>query len=99
MNQAIIARNRLTILISDILESEDVTYLQKAFQDEKDLANLVKMNIQIVNGQDITNTINEVKYKAPHYTGLLEDPILLEPSGYILNKVTEHQQRIKQYLS
>ena len=99
MNQAIISRNRLTILFSDILESQGSYLFQKAFQDEKDLASLVKINIQIVNGQDITNTINEVKYKAPHYTGLLEDPTLSEPSGYILSKVTEHQQRIKQYLS
>lgn len=94
MNEGLIARNRLTILAKDILAKKDSTYLLEAFTFEKCLAGLVKMNLLIAEGKDITDNFNQIKYEAPYYKGILEDPLLKEPYSGIFNKVNSYQEAI-----
>jgi hypothetical protein len=79
MNEALIARNRITILSKDIFEEEERPHLQEAFHFEKLLAGLVKINILLVENKNVTDAFNRIKYSYPTYDGILDDPIMKEP--------------------
>jgi hypothetical protein len=97
MNEGLVARNLLNLLVKDIIDKDHTTYLQEAFKFENYLAGLVKMNILIAEGQPITDTFNRTKYEAPYYVGILEDPLLKETYTGNFNKVKDYQNRIIQY--
>jgi hypothetical protein len=78
LNEAITAKSRLNILIEDILDQEQTSHLQEAFIYQEYLARLVKMNIQLALGDSITDTIQTVKFEAPHYNGL-ENECMFKP--------------------
>jgi hypothetical protein len=99
INEALVARNRLNILIKDVLENEDRTFLQEAFNFEYYLAGLVKMNILIVENKDITDTFNRLKYQAPNYEDILEDTLMKEPYSGKFNKIKTYQNKIIEYIT
>lgn len=78
INEAIIARNRITILIRDIHKNKEDTYLHDVFTFEKLLAGIVNINIMIVENKDITDTLKRIKYTAPNFKGIHEDVLLTE---------------------
>jgi hypothetical protein len=99
MNEALIARNRLNILIKDILENEENSYLQDAFIFEYYLASLVKMNILITEKQDITDVFKRPKYYfEENYRGIEEDVLIKETYKGDYLKVKEYQKDIRQYV-
>lgn len=97
MDEALAARYKLNILIEDIVQSR--THLQENLQYESNLANLVKINIQMSEGLDITNRVGQVKYTAPMYNGLEDDPILTVPYNDHFDVIPVLQQGITRYLS
>jgi hypothetical protein len=96
MNEAVVARNRLNILMDDILYKEERTHLQEAFIYESYLASLIKINLMIAEEIDITDQFNRSRYLAPHYDGLQEDPLLKEAYGGKFDKIQQYQDRIRQ---
>jgi hypothetical protein len=97
MDEALAARYKLNILIEDIVQSR--THLQENLQHENNLANLVKINILMAEGMDITNRVGQVKYTAPMYNGLKDDPILTVPFNDHFQVIPQLQQEITGYLS
>jgi hypothetical protein len=98
INKALAARYRLNILIDDILHDLDKTHLQEAFIHENNLANLVKINILMVEGKDITDRIDRVMYSAPFYEGLMEDPLLTVECNKHFEIIKDLQHEIIHYL-
>ncbi|MDQ0232770.1 hypothetical protein [Metabacillus malikii] len=99
INEAIIARSKLNILIADTLDTDCSTHLQESFIYQEYLARLVKMNIKIAKKQHITNTLNVVNYQYPSYDGLLEDKVIKTPYTGNYDKIREYQIGIQEYLS
>lgn len=99
MNEAIIARKKLNILIDDILDLSYKTHLQEHFIYQEYLARLVKMNIHIAEKQDITNTQGEPTYLYPDYLELNEDPFIKVPYTQEVHKINAYQEDIKNYVS
>lgn len=100
INEALIARNKLNILISDILENEEINYLQDAFIFEYYLASLVKMNILITEKLDITDMFNGPKYYfRENYDGIQEDVLIKEAYNGDYLKVKDYQQGIIEYMN
>jgi len=99
MNEAIMTRSKLNILISDTLEYPYQTHLQKAFIYQEYLARLVKINILIAKNDPITDTIGKEKYQPNNYLGLENDPIIKEQYTGEFNKIEDYQNRIKKYLN
>lgn len=98
MDEAIVARNKLNILIRDILENDHINYLQDAFIFEYNLASLVKMNIHIVEQLDITDMFKQPKYYFnQRYDGIVEDVILKKKYNDDYKKVKEYQEGIFEY--
>ncbi|WP_409252116.1 hypothetical protein V1502_18785 [Bacillus sp. SCS-153A] len=99
MDEALIARNRLNILIKDILENQEDGYLQEKFNFEYYLASLVKLNILIAEKQDITDSFNRPKYYANNnYAGIKEDLLIKEVYNGDDPKVKDYQVAIVQYV-
>lgn len=98
MNEAIVARKKLNILIDDILVHPYKTHLQEHFIYQEYLARLVKINIQIAEEQDITNTKGEPNYLYPKYLGLKEDSLIKFPYILEVNKINEYQEHVKNYV-
>ncbi|WP_163099375.1 hypothetical protein [Peribacillus alkalitolerans] len=99
MNESLVARNRLNILIDDILHKEEKTHLQEAFIYESYLASLIKFNLIISEGLDITDQFGRTKYFAQNYDGILEDPLLKETYNGKFDKVKDYQERIIEHIS
>lgn len=98
MDEALIARNRLNILIRDIIGSEGDSYLQDAFQFEYYLASLVKLNILIAEKQDITDMFNRAKYYvSENYKGIKEDKLIKESYYGYYAKVSDYQESIIEF--
>jgi hypothetical protein len=98
MNEALIARNRLNILIKDILEHNETNYLQDAFAFEYHLASLVKMNILITEKQDITDMFNRTKYYYnQNYAGLQNHALVTETYNGDYAKIKDYQKGLLQY--
>lgn len=98
MNEAITARNRLNILIDDILELDNSSYLQEAFIYQEYLARLVTYNIQIASNSHITDTLGKVKYAYPSYSGIINDRFVKVPITGKFNRINEYQQDILNYV-
>jgi hypothetical protein len=98
LNEAIIARKKLNILIDDILNHSYNSHLQEHFIYQEYLARLVKINIQIAEKQEVTNTQGEPNYLYPDYAGLKEDPLIEFPYKMEVNKINEYQELIKNYV-
>ena len=94
MNEALIARRRLTILINDTLPNEETSHLQEAFRFEYLLASLININIAITEKKDVTDSFGRPKYKFPHYDGLKEDFFITPPYNGPFNKIIDYQRRI-----
>lgn len=98
MNEALSARYRLNILIDDILHNNEITHLQEAFIHENNMANLVKLNILMAEGLDVTDRIGQVKYKAPDYQGLEQDGLLTVKHNKYFENIPSLQQEIYGFL-
>ncbi|MEH7385782.1 hypothetical protein V7147_10280 [Bacillus sp. JJ1521] len=94
MNEAITARNRLNILIDDILELDNSSYLQEAFIYQEYLARLVTYNILIATNSHITDTLGKVKYAYPTYNRIQDDRFVKVPITGRFNRIEEYQQDI-----
>ncbi|MFD1020222.1 hypothetical protein [Thalassobacillus hwangdonensis] len=99
MNDALVARNRLNILISDILERETPSHLQESFNFEYHLASLAKINLLIAEKQDITDSLGQLKYAYPSYEGLEKDPLLETSFEGKFDKINAYQQEIRSSLT
>ena len=97
MNEALAARYRINILIADILHNIDTTHLQEAFNHENNLANLVKINILLAEGQNITDRLGENKYTAPFYQGLENDSILTVSSNKHFEIIKDLQKEVNHF--
>jgi hypothetical protein len=100
MKEALVARNRLNMLIKDILGQQKASYLQDAFIYEYKLANLVYMNILIAENKDITDMFGNIKYYSEeNFTGIQEDPLIKDTYIGSYGRVTNYQQDIVQYVN
>lgn len=98
MNEAISARGRLNLLIKDILEVNALTHLQNEFIYQEYLARLVKINMQIVEGQDISDTLDNPIYTYPYYEGLQNDRFVKHSYTGLVSKIRGYQKNILLYL-
>ncbi|MBB6454560.1 hypothetical protein HNQ94_003049 [Salirhabdus euzebyi] len=98
MNEAIFARYRLNILIKDILDSQEKTYLQEAFIYQEYLARFVKCNIMIAMRKDHTNLYSSPIHLYPNYDGLLEEWYIKEPYKGNFTNIRVYQKNIIRYL-
>lgn len=87
-------KNRLNILIKDILE--DNTFLQEAFLFEFHLASLVKMNILIAEDRDLSDSFNRPKYSYPTYQGLLDDELINSEVNSQFYQIITYQNELKE---
>jgi hypothetical protein len=97
MNEAIIARSKLNILIKDTLDKDYYTHLQTAFIYQEYLARLVKTNLLIAEKKDLTDTIGKAKYMYPHYSGLVDDTFIKEPFKWDFEKINDYQMKLRNY--
>ncbi|MFC4025041.1 hypothetical protein ACFOUV_14700 [Oceanobacillus longus] len=95
MNEAINARKKMNLLIRDILPREGNTYLQRYFIYQEFLVCLVKINIQIAEQKDITDSRNSVRYFTPNYDGLLEDKYMNASYGRFFSSINRYHGGIK----
>ena len=95
MDKAINARKKLNLLILDILPKTRNTYLQSYFIYQELLVCLVKINIQIAEQKDITDSRNIVRYFAPTYDGLLEDKVMNASNASFFSSINRYQDAIK----
>lgn len=98
MNEAITARNRLNILIDDVLEMKDHSYLQDAFIYQEYLARLVTYNIQIATNSHVTDTLGKVKYAYPTYKGMRNDRFVKIPLPRKFDPIPKYQLQIQNYV-
>ncbi|MEK3992235.1 hypothetical protein [Robertmurraya sp. FSL R5-0851] len=99
MNEAIIARSRLNILIGDILDQDRKSHLQESFIYQEYLARLVKINLQLAQGEDITDTTQRVKHEAPLYKGLENERHIKTVYTKNFDKIRNYQILIEGYLN
>ncbi|AYA78070.1 hypothetical protein DOE78_23185 [Bacillus sp. Y1] len=99
MNEAIIARSRLNILIGDILDQDRKSHLQESFIYQEYLARLVKINLQLAQGEVITDTTQRVKYEAPLYKRLENERHIKTIYTKNFDKIRNYQVQIEDYLN
>lgn len=99
MKEALVARNRLNMLIKDILGEQGGSYLQDAFSYEYKLANLVYKNILIAENKDITDMFGNLKYDSKDsYAGIQGDPLIKDTYIGSYGRVTNYQHDIVDYV-
>ena len=97
MDESITARSKLNLLIKDTFENKRKSHLQEAFIYQELLARLVKINILIAEGEDITDTIGDVVYHYPIYTGLEEDSLIADIYTGNFAKINNYQNKLIDY--
>ncbi|MDI2587632.1 hypothetical protein OR571_11040 [Psychrobacillus sp. NEAU-3TGS] len=98
MNTSIHAREKLNIIINDLLKDKPTTFFQKAFYFEEYFAKLINVNLCIASKKDIEATLKEKQYHYPHYEGILHDLELMNPTASISDRIHKYQQQLYQHL-
>lgn len=98
MNEAIVARGRLNFLIQDILETQTSTFLQEEFIYQEYLARLVNINILLMEEKDIPDTVGNIKYHNPHYSGLENDRFVKTPYIRTATNIKGYQEKIVKFI-
>ncbi|WP_298472072.1 hypothetical protein [uncultured Psychrobacillus sp.] len=98
MNKAIVAREKLNIILDDLFEANESTFLRKSFYFEEHFAKIVYVNICVASKIDITSTLKQPEYKYPSYNNLLNDTYLMNPIASTSNRIHKYQQQLQQYM-
>src|SRR5690606_9264224 len=98
LDEAIMARKRLNMLINDVIENGSNSYLKDYFIYQEYIAILVKMNIFIARNEDITDFRGITRYKAPYFRNLLEDSFIGDTYHGSFNRIVEYQDNIKRLI-
>lgn len=84
-------------MITTIIGNEKAYFRQEYIYQEY-LARLVKMNILITEGKNITNTRQQDLYIAPDYDGLLIDRFIKEDYTGPSEKIRKYQKEIREFV-
>lgn len=98
MNKAIVAREKLNIILDDLFEANEATFLRKSFYFEEHFAKIVYANFCVASKIDITSTLKQPEYKYPSYNNLLNDTYLMNPIASTSNRIHKYQQQLQQYM-
>ena len=98
MNQSIVAREKLNIILDDLFKDSKPTFLQEAFYFEEHFAKIVNVNLCIASKIDIKSTLRQQAYTYPHYDNLLNDQHLMNPIASTSNRIHKYQQQLQQYM-
>lgn len=75
MNNAINHRERLNLILKDVLNSKErPSYFQRAFIGEEHKSRLMKMIFEIVSNTDITNVLGQTIHTKHEYRNILSSP-------------------------
>lgn len=97
MNRAILCRRKTNMLVKDLLNpQEPEPHLQKAFVYQEYLSRLMKMNMLIAQGLDITDTRNISIYRAPDYKGIEKDKYIKEDYCGPFARIAGYQKAIRE---
>ena len=98
MNKAIVAREKLNIILDDLFETNESTFLRKSFYFEEHFAKIVYVNFCVASKIDITSTLKQPEYTYPGYNNLLNDTYLMNPIASTSNRIHKYQQQLQQYM-
>lgn len=94
LDEALVSRHRITILVKDTLENQTGSHLQRSFEFEKLLTSIIRINILIAEQEEIKDLFSSETYIAPTYQGLLQSPIMKNIYTGQFKKIGTYQNAI-----
>lgn len=94
MNEAILYRRKLNLLLSDLLENKVDNHLQKAFYHQELLARLVKVNFEFALDLNITDCQGKTEIRSTELKKMKDYPLVKELYEGPFNRVKIYQEDI-----